>query len=164
MFKEKIKEYIPYLVIVIVVIVIRTYFFTPIKVNGESMMNTLYDKDTMILNKIGMKFSELKRFDIVVIKVNNNYIIKRIIGLPGETIEYKNGKLYINGKVFKDPYYKDNTDDFIKVEVPNGYYFVMGDNRSDSLDSRIIGPINKDDIKGTTNLVIFPFKNMGIVK
>ena len=118
----------------------------------------------MILNKIGMKFSDIKRFQIVVIKTDKSYLIKRVIGLPSEVISYKDGKLYINEKVVDDPYYKNNTEDFDPVKVPKGYYFVMGDNRSDSMDSRIIGPVKKSDIMGTTKLVIFPLSNIGVAK
>jgi len=162
---DSLKELIPYVIIILTVVLIRTYLFTPIKVNGSSMMNTLENGDTMILNKIGMKINELKRFQIVVIKTEESYLIKRIIGLPGETIEYKDGLLYINDKVMKDPYFKENnTIDFSKVTIPKDHYFVMGDNRDDSIDSRIIGCINKEDIMGTTKLIIFPITNIGIVK
>lgn len=162
---SSLKELLPYIIIIIVVVLIRTYIATPIKVNGTSMNDTLNHKDTMILNKIGLKLNELKRFDIVVIETGDTYLIKRIIGLPGEKIEYKEGILYINGKKVKDPYYKDNnTNDFDIVNIPKNNYFVMGDNRNNSIDSRIIGVINKKDIIGTTKLVIFPFRNIGIAK
>lgn len=161
---EKIKEIIPYIVIVIAVVLIRTFIITPIKVNGTSMYDTLEHKDTMILNKIDVKINKLERFDIVVIETGDTYIIKRVIGLPGETIKYQDGKLYINGKKMKDPYYKnENTNDFESVKIPKNHYYVLGDNRSDSIDSRIIGPVSLGNIKGTTKLIIFPFKNMGIV-
>ena len=164
-FKNTIKELVPYVVIILVVVLIRTYLFTPIKVNGSSMDDTLQDGQTMILNKIDIRLNDIERFDIVVIKTHDTYLIKRIIGLPGETIEYKEGKLYINDKEMKDPYYKDNnTEDFEKVEIPKNYYFVMGDNRSVSIDSRIIGVVNKKDITGTTKLVLFPITDFGIVK
>ena len=163
-FKESLIALIPYVVIIIVVVLIRTFFVTPIKVNGTSMMTTLEHGDTMILNKIGMKLKDIKRFQIVVIDTHESYLIKRVIGLPGETIEYKNGKLYINDKEVKDPSYKDNTLDFEKVKIPKNYYFVMGDNRADSIDSRILGPISKDDILGTTKLIIFPISNIGIAE
>ena len=138
---------------------------TPVKVNGTSMNDTLNHGDTMILNKIDVKVNQLKRFDIVVIETGDTYLIKRVIGLPNETIKYEDGKLYINGKKINDPYYKNgNTKDFDNVKIPEDNYFVMGDNRNDSIDSRIIGVIDKEDIIGTTKLVIFPFKNIGIVK
>lgn len=163
-FKDSIKELVPYVVIILIVVLIRTFLFTPIKVNGTSMMSTLEHGDTMILNKIGMKVNDLKRFQIVVIKTDNSYLIKRIIGLPGETIEYKDGKLYINDKEINDPYYKDNTLDFESVKISKEHYFVMGDNRADSIDSRIIGTIPKGDIMGTTNLIIFPISNIGLAR
>ena len=162
--KDSLKELIPYVIVILVVVLIRTFLITPIKVNGTSMVETLQHGDTMILNKISMKFRSIKRFEIVVIKTSDSYLIKRVIGLPGESIEYKDGKLYINDKEYKDPYYKDNTLDFEKVEIPKGYYFVMGDNRGDSIDSRIIGPVKKEDILGTTKLIIFPISDIGIAK
>lgn len=162
--KDSLKELIPYIVIILVVVLIRTFLVTPIKVNGTSMIETLQHGDTMILNKISMRIRSIKRFEIVVIKTSDSYLIKRVIGLPGESIEYKDGKLYINDKEYKDPYYKDNTLDFEKVEIPKGYYFVMGDNRGDSIDSRIIGPIKKEDILGTTKLIIFPISDIGIAE
>lgn len=162
--KDTLKELIPYVIIILVVVLIRTFLFTPIKVNGNSMDDTLHDGDTMILNKISMKLNGIKRFQIVVIKTSDTYLIKRIIGLPGETIEYKNGKLYINDKEYKDPYYKDdNTGNFEKVIIPEGYYYVMGDNRSVSIDSRIIGVVNEQDILGVTNLILFPLSDFGLV-
>jgi len=161
---EKMKELIPYILIVLIVVLIRTFIATPIKVNGTSMYDTLNHKDTMILNKIDVKINKLERFDIVVIETGDTYIIKRVIGLPGETIKYQNGKLYINGKSVKDPYYKnDNTSDFESVKIPKNHYYVLGDNRTDSIDSRIIGPVSLESIKGTTKLIIFPFRNFGIV-
>lgn len=163
-YKDSLKELVPYAIIILVVVLIRTFLVTPVVVNGTSMTNTLQNGDTMILNKIGMKFNDIKRFQIIVIKTDKSYLIKRVIGLPGEVISYKDGKLYINEKVVDDPYYKNNTEDFEPVKIPNGYYFVMGDNRSNSMDSRIIGPIKKDDIMGTTKLVIFPLSNIGVAK
>lgn len=161
---DTLKELVPYIIIVIVVVLIRTFLVTPIKVNGTSMVNTLEHGDTMILNKISMKFKDIERFQIVVIKANDSYLIKRVIGLPGETIEYKDGKLLIDDKEYEDPYYRNNTLDFDKVVIPKEHYFVMGDNRSDSIDSRILGNISKDDILGTTKLIIFPISNIGFAK
>ena len=162
--KDSLKELMPYVFVILSVVLIRTYLFTPIKVNGTSMDDTLHDGDTMILNKITLSLNELERFKIVVIEVGDTYLIKRIIGMPGETIEYKDGKLYINDKEMEDPYYEDNnTLDFDKVTIPKGHYFVMGDNRSISSDSRIIGTISKKNILGTTNLVLFPFNDFGFV-
>jgi len=159
--KKIIKEIIPYVVIIIIVLVVKKFIFTPVIVNGPSMMNTLHDKDVMILDKIGMKINGLDRFDIVVIQTNNSKIIKRIIGLPGETIEYKDDKLYINDKEVDDPYGSHVTYDFEKIEIPEDTYYVLGDNRTDSVDSRILGVINKNDILGKATFIIYPFNRFG---
>lgn len=163
--KEKYKEILSYIIIIIVVLLIKHYIITPIKVNGNSMNNTLKDKDIMILDKISYRFQEIKRFDIVVVKKGNDYLIKRVIGLPGETVEYKNNKLYINGKNIDEKFIHEKTNDFIMEEkIPDDCYFVVGDNRPISNDSRYIGVINKKDILGKTSLVIFPFSRIGVKK
>lgn len=163
--KEKYKEILSYIIIIIIVLLIKHYIITPIKVNGNSMNNTLKDKDIMILDKISYRFQEIKRFDIVVVKKGNDYLIKRVIGLPGETVEYKNNKLYINGKNIDEKFIHEKTNDFIMEEkIPDDCYFVVGDNRPVSNDSRYIGVINKKDILGKTSLVIFPFSRIGVKK
>lgn len=162
--KKILKEYVPFLTIVLCIILVRTFICTPINVNGTSMSTTLKDGDIMLLNKIGMKTNGLKRFDIVVIRTNNNFLIKRIIGLPGETISYQDEKLYINGKVLEDEYNLNETGDFDPIEIGDNEYFVMGDNRNVSKDSRLIGTVEKEDIIGKTNLIIFPFDKFGKVE
>ena len=157
------KENIVFLFILTAIIITRIFFFSPIRVNGTSMYPTLQDKEFMILNKISLK-QGINRFDIVVVQENNKYIIKRVIGLPGESVMYKDSKLYINGKVIEDNYSKTTTNDFDNVVLGENEYFVMGDNRAVSSDSRIIGPVNIENIKGKTNLIIFPFNKMGTVE
>lgn len=157
------KENIVFLIILTAIIITRIFFFSPIRVNGTSMYPTLQDKEFMILNKISLK-QGINRFDIVVVQENNKYIIKRVIGLPGESVMYKDSKLYINGKVIEDNYSKTTTNDFDNVILGENEYFVMGDNRAVSSDSRIIGPVNIKNIKGKTNLIIFPFNKMGTVE
>lgn len=157
------KENIVFLIILTAIIITRIFFFSPIRVNGTSMYPTLQDKEFMILNKISLK-QGINRFDIVVVQENNKYIIKRVIGLPGESVMYKDSKLYINGKVIEDNYSKTTTNDFDNVVLGENEYFVMGDNRAVSSDSRIIGPVNIKNIKGKTNLIVFPFNKMGTVE
>lgn len=159
--KRLLKEYLPYVVIIILVILVKTYVVTPIRVNGPSMNDTLKNNDIMILDEISYRFSKIERFDIVVIRYKNEYIIKRIIALPGEEVSYKNGKLYINGKVMKEDFSHKMTEDFDSVKVEEGNYFVLGDNRVNSTDSRIIGTVPKKNIKGKTSLTIFPFSRFG---
>ena len=156
------KEYGPYVLILIVVLCIRLYVVCPIRVNGSSMYSTLHDGDIMILNIIGYRTQGLKRFDIVVVDDGSEPIVKRVIGLPGEEVSYKNNKLYINGKLVKDPYGKKVTDNFT-YKVKNGY-FVLGDNRTNSKDSRYFGEFSKKQIKGKTNLILFPFNRFGVKK
>lgn len=162
--KNILKELIPYIVIIIVVLIIRTFIITPVKVDGESMVPTLKNNEILILKKYDHTF---ERFDIIVFDYGKNRLIKRVIGLPGDYVEYKNNKLYINGKHVKETFVRNSkTADFkledIELEkVPKNCYFVMGDNRNNSTDSRIIGEVCKDTIKGSTNFSIFPFKNFG---
>ena len=159
--KKWVKELLPYLVILAVVVLVKTFIVSPILVHGESMVDTLHDKDVMILNKIGMKLDGLKRFDIVVINTESTKLIKRIIGLPGETIEYKEQKLYINGKELDDPYENGSTPNVKSIKLKDNEYFVLGDNRGNSLDSSELGPFKKKQIMGKTNFTIFPFSRFG---
>ena len=155
-----IKEVIPYVIVIVLVLLFKKFVFAPIKVNGESMMNTLKDGDIMILNIIDYKMHGLKRFDIVVVDEGEELIIKRVIGLPGEEVEYRDNQLYINGKKVKDKYASQETEDFSEV-VPKGEYFVLGDNRTNSLDSRVFGTFSSKKIKGKTSMIVFPFSRWG---
>lgn len=155
------KEYLPYIIIIILVLLIKMFIVTPIRVNGPSMLDTLEDKDIMILNEISYKFKGLDRFDIVVVNYKNEKLIKRIVGLPGETIKYENNKLYINGKEVEENFSHKDTEDFGEIKIPEGRYFVLGDNRVNSTDSRIIGTVSIKDIRGTTHFTVYPFKRFG---
>ncbi len=159
--KKFLREYVPYIVVIILVIIIKIYVVTPIRVNGPSMNDTLQDKDIMILNEISYRFKPIERFDIVVIRYKDEYIIKRVIGLPGEVVSCKDNKIYINGKVIEENFSHKYTNDFTEVSVDDNSYFVLGDNRVNSTDSRIIGTVSKNDIKGKTSLTIFPFSRFG---
>ena len=159
--KKVIKELIPYVVIIIVVLLVKQYVFSTISVDGNSMETTLYNNDFMILDKISVKFNKINRFDIVVIKQPKERLIKRVIGLPGEVIEYKDNRLYINGKEIKDNYGSNKTDDFGPIKLNDNQYYVLGDNRKISADSRYFGPFSKDQILGKANLVLFPFNRFG---
>ncbi len=164
--KEKIKPLLPYIIIIAVVLFIKAFIVTPIKVNGESMYPTLEEGDIMILNKTAYYFNKPKRFDIVVVDMPDEYLIKRVIGLPGEQIEYKDNTLYVDGKKVKENFEHGKTDDFnIKKlgsdTVPEGYYLVMGDNRGNSLDSRELGFMKEEQLLGRTSLIILPFNRIG---
>ena len=159
--KRFLKEYIPYIIIIILVILVKVYVVTPIRVNGPSMNDTLHDKDIMILDEISYRFKSIKRFDIVVIRYKDEYIIKRVIGLPGEVVSCKNNKIYINGKVIEEDFSRKYTNDFDEVLVGDDSYFVLGDNRVNSTDSRIIGTVSKNNIRGKTSLTVYPFSRFG---
>lgn len=158
------KSLLPYIIILIVVVLIRTFIITPAVVNGDSMKDTLLDNEVVLVNKLYVKTNDIKRFDIVVINEGGEHIVKRIIGLPGEKVEYKNNVLYIDDKEIKSELSFDNTEDFVYEQVEDNKYFVLGDNREVSKDSRIIGTIDKDDIIGKVNLILFPFSKIGMVK
>ena len=156
-------EWLPYIIIILAVILIRSFLFTPIRVNGTSMYPTLKQNDLMILNKIGLS-GDINRWDIVVFKEDNKYIIKRVIALPSESVAYIDGKLYINKKQVDDNYSLSNTNDFNEIYLKDDEYFVMGDNRTVSADSRSIGPITKDQILGKTKFRFYPFNKIGNVE
>lgn len=153
-----IKELIPYVVIILAVILIRVFIVTPVTVDGPSMNNTLFHGDIMVLNK--MTKNNIKRDDIVVFKRGKERLIKRVIGLPGEKIKCVSGIIYINNEEYDNKYATGDTKDFEEVTIGNDSYFVMGDNRGNSLDSRYFGPIKKETILGTTDLIIFPFNHI----
>jgi signal peptidase I len=161
----------------VLAVVIRSFFFTPIVVDGASMNPTLKDEDRMIVTKIG----EPQRFDIVVFHApDGRDYIKRVIGLPGDRIEYKDDVLYVNGKAYDEPYlnsFKERniegplTGSFTLEEtavgsetVPKDHLFVLGDNRRKSEDSRRIGAIPLEKVIGTTEIVFYPINEMKIIK
>ena len=131
---EKIRELMPYIIILIIVILLKCFVVTPIRVNGTSMIPTLHPKDIMILNKTAYYTKNPKRFDIVVVDLEDEKIIKRVIGLPGEEVEYHNNTLYINGKKVKENIDKVDTDDYKSGKIPKDSYLVLGDNRKGSYD------------------------------
>ena len=163
--KKFINDLIPYIIIVIVVVLFRTFIMTPAVVDGLSMYDTLNDHDIVIINKIVMKTNNRNRFDIVVLKNNTDgdKIIKRVIGLPGEKIEYKDNKLYINGKEIEDNFKTNETTDFT-AETKENEYFVLGDNRELSKDSRYLGNFKKENIIGKVDFRFYPFDKLGFVE
>ena len=174
--KEFIKEWGSYLLIIIVIVLLRKYIITPVIVKGTSMEPNLENNQILLLSKISYKLTDIKRFDIVVIQEDNDYIIKRVIGLPGETLEYQDNKLYINDEEIKDPYAKNKTTDFdvediceirndnCTMIIPEDKYIVLGDNRKVSADSRTKGLINKNEIIGKVVFRLWPLNKIKVIK
>lgn len=161
---------------VLVFFLIRHFVFAPVSVDGDSMVPTLHHQDRLILNKM----SSIDRFDIVVFDAPDDpgkQYIKRVIGLPGDTVEVRDDVLYINGKAYSEDYldpsqyhleeWESFTEDFSLSlltgiqEVPKDDYFVMGDNRLNSKDSRSFGFVSADELVGTTNFRIWPLGDFG---
>ena len=178
--KKIIKELLPYVVIFLVVVLIRTFLVTPVTVVGDSMVPTLHNKELLLLSKISYKLHDIDRFDVVVIK-DDDWIIKRIIGLPGDDVVYDNNTLYINGEIIKDEYGYGDTRDFNLNDIcmaglsnasdvncpidkiPEGYYLVLGDNRKISKDSTTIGLIPYDEIQGKAIVRIWPLNKINVL-
>ena len=177
--KELIRFSLELVIIVAVTATVCTKIVVPVKIQGDSMYTTLHDKDTLIVNKLYLNRSDIKRFDIVVLKSNklNQDIIKRVIGLPGDNIVFKDDKLYIDGTYYVEDYLDKDyieeakekynaklfTEDF-EITLDNDEIFVLGDNRLRSSDSRTLGTFKYSDIIGKKGIVIFPLKNMKFVE
>lgn len=172
--KEFFRDAFKYIVLIIVVLVVAIYIVGLQQVVGPSMSPNLKSNDILVLDKISYKFTDIKRGDVVSLYyADTKYLIKRVIGLPGEYIEYKNNILYIDGNMFKEEYLGNNiiTDDFSIKDlgydtIPEDMYLVLGDNRGDSLDSRDInvGLIKRSNIMGKVRARIWPLNKMKIIK
>ena len=148
----------------ITALLINTFVFRIVIVEQTSMMPTLAPKERVYLDKLAYLFHEPEHGDIIILDspiAKDTRYVKRIIGLPGDTLELKDGTLYRNGKIVSEPYILETTNGAFKVTVPEGKYFVMGDNRNLSLDSRndAIGCIDKDLILGKVQFVIMPLSS-----
>ena len=170
--KGIIKEILSYALIILIVVTIRVFIFDPVRVDGPSMNTTLSDGEIIVLNKIEYRRHDIKRYDIVVVNVDGKKIIKRVIGLPNEKIEIKDNKVYADGKELDNSFTSSRTDDFdfetvlgLK-KIPGDSYFVLGDNREVSMDSRYseVGTIKKEQIVGKAALIVWPLNKIKIVK
>lgn len=172
--KEFIKDTLKYIILIVVVLVLALYVVSLQQVVGPSMSSTLESGDVVILDKISYRFKDIKRGDIASLYyADTKYLIKRVVGLPGENIEFKDSTLYINGVPYKENYLPEGviTEDFSLSSlgydvIPDDMYLVLGDNRGDSLDSRDakVGLIKKDDIIGQVRLQIWPLNKIKITK
>ena len=169
---EFIKDIFTYVIIIAIIILIRIYVLTTAEVVGPSMDPNLHNREILLVDQIShKKYLQYKRFDIIVIEYSNpRFIIKRIVGLPGEKIEFIHNQLYINDKIINQVFATEGkTEDFSLQDlkyniIPAEMYFVLGDNRENSKDSREIGLISKNKIVGRPLLVIWPLKEISLVK
>lgn len=163
---------------VVIAVFLKTFFISNYVVEGESMLPTLEDGNKLIINKMEYQISDFERFDVIVFHANEKEdYVKRVIGLPGEKIEYRDDQLFINDKKVAEPYLKPwkeqfagrkFTEDFTLYEktgfekVPEGMLFVLGDNRLKSEDSRRFGFISVDQVVGKVNLRYWPITELDI--
>lgn len=144
----------------IAAICIRMFVFELVRVDGNSMKPTLYDGQTLFVEKISLHTGNIQRGDIVIVHYPNRKgaFVKRVVGVAGDRIAVQGGALYVNGERQEESYTLEDTMrwDTEEVIVPEGYYYVMGDNRNDSMDSRSIGPISKDAFIGKAQFVLWP--------
>jgi|SRR3989344_3852607 len=157
-------------------VVVYMFLFRPFEVKGESMYPNLFDKEYLITNIISLRLWEPKLGDVVVFKAPNDPdkdFIKRVIGASGDRISIQDGKVYLNGKLLDETKYLNESvktygGSFLKegqsLTVPQGYFFVLGDNRSYSSDSREWGFVPKKNIIGVSFFVYWPLNSLGIIK
>lgn len=164
-FVEFIKDMFKYLIVIVVILLIRVFIISTTEVVGNSMNPNLNNGNILLVDQVFYKLSGLKRFDVISFKSKPSHLVKRIIGLPGETIEYEDNILYINNKKIKERFnLLGSTNDFGPVVIPKDNYFVLGDNREDSTDSRVFGTIKVNIINGKCFFSIWPLNQIKIVK
>jgi signal peptidase I len=157
------------LISIVASIVIITFVYQPVRVEGTSMQPELRDQDRLFINKFVYHFEKISRGDVVVFHYPRDprkSYIKRVIGLPGDEIHIVDGQVYVNGKRLNEPYvpldYRDNRSMAAGI-IPPHEYFVMGDHRSISSDSRDFGPVERNLIYGKASFIYWPADNMGVV-
>lgn len=163
-------------VLIAVFFIARSFLFENYVVNGKSMEPTLYDGNLMMVNTLASDVTNIHRFDVIVFHATaENDYVKRVIGLPGETIEYKNDQLFVNGEYVDENFLSEEkeaaasgmlTEDFTLLEItgehkiPEDQVFVLGDNRRDSLDSRSIGFVPAEEIVGKVDITYWPLTQL----
>lgn len=164
------KELIRDIIVALVIVLVLTSVIKPTIVKESSMEPTLYENHYLIINKLAYKTGDEQRGDIIVFESeletedgDRKLLIKRIVGLPGETVTIKNEEVYIDGQLLEEDYLKDGITpgEVIDCKVPEGQLFVMGDNRIVSIDSRELGCISEDTVMGKAVLRLYPFNQIG---
>jgi signal peptidase I len=151
-------------------LVIRTFLIAAFYIPSGSMLDTLEKNDRVLVNKLSYKLHDVRRGDVIVFErppneldTSINDLIKRVIGLPGETVEVRDCRVIVDGRFVEEPYLSrpwTRTCTFGPITVPEGQVFVMGDNRDDSEDGRVFGPIDEDLIVGRAFVLIWPLNHL----
>jgi signal peptidase I len=150
-------------------IVIIIFFYQPVKVEGTSMTPLISDQERIFINKFVYRFEPIERGDVVVFWYpldRTKSFIKRVVGLPGDTVEIRGGQVYVNGKLFPEPYIPPESADsgtLALTRIPRGEYFLMGDHRTSSNDSRIFGPVARTFIYGKAVFAYWPVDHFGTI-
>jgi signal peptidase I len=162
----------------VIALLIKAFLFQAFYIPSDSMVPTLQTDDRVLVNKLSYRLHDVNRGDIVVFKAPPGAdpkvkdLVKRVIGLPGETVEHRDGRVYVDGQVLKESYLPRGTrtdcaqfkaDCFPSGPIPEDHYWVMGDNRGFSKDSRAFGTIEKDDIVGRVFVRIWPLNRIDLL-
>lgn len=173
--KKEIREWIVSLTTALVVVMLVSNFLvTIIRVDGGSMLNTLHDGDRLLVNVLDMQLNGPERYDVVILHYpqRKGNFVKRIIGMPGDTLEVKQGVLYINGEAVEEEYlaeertvkFHSDSYHFGPIEIPEDQYFVLGDHRDKSNDSRQVGLIDRDLLVGQASYIFWPLDRLGAIE
>lgn len=164
---EFFRDTFKYIVVAAVVILVFVFVIGLQQVVGPSMSPTLTENDIVVINKLSYKLHKINTGDVVIASVSDKYMIKRVIGLPGDELKMVNGRIYLNGELFDD-YVDINIEESGNLEngikVGDNEYFIIGDNRNDSEDSRFYGTISKKNIVGKVAFRLYPFSKIGRIK
>lgn len=166
--KEFFKDTAKVLIFIVVILFVVVYGFSVTQVVGSSMYPTLKNGELLILNKAKYRFFDVKRGDIISLEyADTKYLIKRVIGMPGDSLYIKDNTVYINNQKYVEPYLSDTLQyadfdlkDLGYETIPDDMYFVLGDNRENSKDSREIGLVSKDEIIGKISFRFWPLNKL----
>ncbi len=170
---KAIREVVDWVIIIAVAFgasyALRHWVVSPYRIQMSSMETTVFPDDLVMVDKLSYQFHEPRRGDVIIfwppgVTTGDPYI-KRVIGLPGETVEAKDGKMYVDGKVADEPYVHGYVmPDFSPTPVPQGQLFLMGDNRAVSLDSRSFGTVSMSSIIGRAMFAYWPLKHIVVLR
>jgi len=155
---------------IVVSFLIITFLYQPVRVEGTSMMPELHDQERLFINKYAYRFEPVRREDVVVFLYPRDHqksYIKRVIAVPGDTVRIDDGEVYVNGKAIAEPYVPSEYQDersYPQISLAANQYFVMGDHRSISSDSREFGPVDRSLIYGKAVFVYWPLDKLGVVR